>query len=265
MQRNIWVDNLKAFGILAVILGHISSPFGTFIYSWHMPLFFIISGFFIRALSSGELLCAVKKDFKRLMIPYFVFAIIGIATDTLKRYLLHRDVLDYMHEFYGVFVSMDMQSLMNTYAFVLWFLPTLFFAKLLYRGLTSLIPSLFMSFASATLLFAFSFFIELPFALDNACNALLFIFIGNLVFKYRESPWLYGATCIIGVIFLFYGIPELDMASKNYTSVLINILWATSVVVLLVKIFMKLPLNNAFLASWGGGKYVAVYYSPLHK
>ncbi len=42
-----WVDNLKAIGIFAVILGHISSPFSAFIYSWHMPLFFILAGFFI--------------------------------------------------------------------------------------------------------------------------------------------------------------------------------------------------------------------------
>ena len=49
MQRKInWVNNIKVFGILAVILGHINSPFGGFIFSWHMPLFFIIAGFFIK-------------------------------------------------------------------------------------------------------------------------------------------------------------------------------------------------------------------------
>jgi fucose 4-O-acetylase-like acetyltransferase len=43
-----WVDALKTLGILAVILGHIASPMGQFIFSWHMPLFFVISGFFIK-------------------------------------------------------------------------------------------------------------------------------------------------------------------------------------------------------------------------
>jgi fucose 4-O-acetylase-like acetyltransferase len=36
----IWLNRLKTLGILAVILGHITSPFNTFIFSWHMPLFF---------------------------------------------------------------------------------------------------------------------------------------------------------------------------------------------------------------------------------
>ena len=69
-QKINWIDNLKAIGILAVILGHITSPFGTFIFSWHMPLFFILAGFFIKyEMSIKEF---IIKEFKRLMMPYFV-------------------------------------------------------------------------------------------------------------------------------------------------------------------------------------------------
>lgn len=46
-ERIFWVDKLKAIGIISVVLGHIKSPFGFFIFSWHMPLFFFVSGFFI--------------------------------------------------------------------------------------------------------------------------------------------------------------------------------------------------------------------------
>ncbi len=60
-QRETWLDGLKGYGILLVILGHVLSGYldaGTFssafvsfyrvrtwIYSFHMPLFFLISGF----------------------------------------------------------------------------------------------------------------------------------------------------------------------------------------------------------------------------
>ena len=126
-EKLIWIDNLKAIGIFAVILGHIASPFGTFIYSWHMPLFFMIAGFFIKFdLSLKEF---IIKDFKRLMIPYFLFAIVGLLLETIKRIALHRESLDYIHEIKAVFIWMDMSSLINTYAFVLWFLPTLFFSR----------------------------------------------------------------------------------------------------------------------------------------
>ena len=60
-RRETWLDGLKGFGILLVILGHVLSgyldawmfpeaffsfyPVRTWIYSFHMPLFFLISGY----------------------------------------------------------------------------------------------------------------------------------------------------------------------------------------------------------------------------
>ena len=59
--RELWLDGLKGFGILLVILGHVLSGYldawtfpeaywsfygvRTWIYSFHMPLFFLLSGF----------------------------------------------------------------------------------------------------------------------------------------------------------------------------------------------------------------------------
>lgn len=60
-RREAWLDSLKGFAILLVILGHVLSGYldaaafpgaytsfytiRTWIYSFHMPLFFLISGF----------------------------------------------------------------------------------------------------------------------------------------------------------------------------------------------------------------------------
>lgn len=74
-QKIEWVDVLNTVGILAVILGHINSPFSTFIFSWHMPLFLMLAGFFIKL--DYPLKENMLKDSKRLMIPYFLFAFIG--------------------------------------------------------------------------------------------------------------------------------------------------------------------------------------------
>lgn len=43
-SRLDFIDALRGFGILAVMLGHTTSPFFGFIYLWHMPLFFIVGG-----------------------------------------------------------------------------------------------------------------------------------------------------------------------------------------------------------------------------
>ncbi len=139
-----WTDNLKAFGILAVVLGHMTSPFGQFIFSWHMPLFFIVAGFFIKF--DMSLKGYVVKDFKRLMLPYFLFSVMALVAEILKRIVLYREALNYLEEFQGIFIWMDMASLINTYAFVLWFLPALFFSRVTLVVINKYIRNIFIQF-----------------------------------------------------------------------------------------------------------------------
>ena len=44
-KRELWIDILRGIGILLVVLGHTNPPFKRIIYSFHIPLFFILSGF----------------------------------------------------------------------------------------------------------------------------------------------------------------------------------------------------------------------------
>lgn len=48
-DRINWIDCIKGIGIYFVILGHIykCNNIGIWIYSFHMPLFFILSGYLI--------------------------------------------------------------------------------------------------------------------------------------------------------------------------------------------------------------------------
>jgi len=262
LQKKInWVDNLKAFGILAVILGHIASPLGVFIFSWHMPLFFMIAGFFIRFnLSFKDF---VVKDFKRLMIPYYIFAILGLIVEILKRYALHRDSLNIFHELQGIFIWMDMTSLIHTYAFVLWFLPALFFAKIIFYIVHKYIANLFFQFVVISLLFAFSFMVNLPFGFDNAMNAVLFIFIGNIFYTlYQDNKFLYILPFLLIGLYIFFGIPTLDMATKDYGNVLVNILFATSMVYTFIILLKKINIDNKLLKIWGGNTMLLFIIHP---
>lgn len=76
MGRVSWIDNLRGFGIVMVILGHSTSPFHTFIYAFHMPLFFIISGFLWSdtTLENNSFGQYSKKKLKSLIVPYFKIA-----------------------------------------------------------------------------------------------------------------------------------------------------------------------------------------------
>lgn len=256
-----WIDNLKALGILAVILGHIASPLGSFIYTWHMPLFFILAGFFIKFdLSLKEF---IVKDFKRLMIPYFIFAFVGLAMEALKRIALHRESLDYIYELKAVFIWMDMSSLINSYAFVLWFLPALFFARVFLVLLNKYIKNIMFQFIIIFILFSSSFLGDLPFGIDNSLNAVLFVFIGNLFFRfYQESKILYVLPFIVLALYFTFGIPSLDMATKNYENIFINIFFALGIVYMMILFFKKVNYSNRFLTLWGGNTMLLFIIHP---
>lgn len=74
MERNKTIDCMKGLAIIFMVVGHIhiSALVDKFIYSFHMPLFFIVSGYlYHRRTVSLEYL---KKKVKTLILPYFVFA-----------------------------------------------------------------------------------------------------------------------------------------------------------------------------------------------
>ena len=69
------LDSLRGFGILLVVLGHTSRSAGlvSWIFSFHMPLFFIISGMLFH---ERQFLDSFKKKVARLLIPYLFFGIV---------------------------------------------------------------------------------------------------------------------------------------------------------------------------------------------
>lgn len=96
-KRILSLDYMKAFAIFLVVLGHlidgVDSPgnaFRSFIYSLHMPLFFIVSGIlsYNKMSSFGE----IKKWYSyklRLIIPFFIFTLGDI-------FFLHNDWEGYL-------------------------------------------------------------------------------------------------------------------------------------------------------------------------
>ena len=93
--REVWLDGLKGFGILLVILGHVLSGYldawtfpeayfsfyfvRSWIYSFHMPLFFLISGytFTLAYWRNGKLRCeSFFRQLGNLLWVYVLFALL---------------------------------------------------------------------------------------------------------------------------------------------------------------------------------------------
>lgn len=88
-QRNPVFDIMKGIGILLVLIGHLPGllpGLKTFIYSFHMPLFFLLAGYFSKDLGDGEVLKQIGKDAKRLLLP-FVFTQLLLLVWTAVQWL----------------------------------------------------------------------------------------------------------------------------------------------------------------------------------
>lgn len=89
--RDFYFDNAKFILIFLVVFGHFISPHKSnsdflytvynFIYTFHMPAFILIAGFFSKGVFKEGYL---KKISKKILIPYFVFQLVYFVFYTVK-------------------------------------------------------------------------------------------------------------------------------------------------------------------------------------
>ena len=98
-DRILWLDTLKVMAIYLVVLGHIVSTtyqpnLKGIIYSFHMPLFFMISGYLNKDKRN-----AIKANVFALIVPYvllcvlyFPFYALALAHTPLKAQTCQNDI-----------------------------------------------------------------------------------------------------------------------------------------------------------------------------
>lgn len=156
-QRIAHIDIAKGIAIWLMIVGHmeISELTRLYIYSFHMPLFFMMSGMFF-----NKERCFVenlKTSTRTLLIPYFFFSFINLSICWISPYL-HPELYYKMHgkdvliaAIKGMFIGSDHitpTSFMPLGA--LWFLISLFTIQVVSSALSKMIKNdvLFVFFAT---------------------------------------------------------------------------------------------------------------------
>lgn len=185
-ERFDWIDQVKGFTIFLVVYGH-NFPFNEhYIYSFHMPLFIMIAGFFHPKVSlSGQ----ITTRFRSIMIPYFFWSLLLF----LFWFLIGRNYgdsaamnLSPIKNFIGVFYAQGGRDYMD-WAIPLWFLPAIFTTFLIfywlrkiknptvYYSLLILLPLLGLVYSHLTP-------INLPWSINIALVSLIFYGFGNHFF-----------------------------------------------------------------------------------
>lgn len=78
-HRKEHIDVLRGIGILLMIMGHVGfgGKFDRYIHAFHMPLFFLISGYLYNAKTDMNLTTILQEKIKRFLIPYVLFGILN--------------------------------------------------------------------------------------------------------------------------------------------------------------------------------------------
>lgn len=125
-KRIEYIDIARGIGILLVVLGHNDfgyiSPFVyKLIYSFHMPLFFFLSGYFLKP--SIPFFDFFKKRFNSLLMPYlFTIFLIYFASVSFEKMSFRTALQRITKSLYGSGHYIDWVQL--------WFLPHLFVVSL---------------------------------------------------------------------------------------------------------------------------------------
>jgi len=244
----------KTIGILAVILGHIANPFGSFIFSWHMPLFFFLAGCFFNnnVINVYDYLWQFfRKNLKKVAIPYFMFGILGIIIELLKRYFTNRMPESIFDILAGLFYWMDMPH-MNHYGFVLWFLPALFWTKMVSAFFIQYIKNKAIIIIMGVILFFYFSYskILLPFCLDIGLLSIIWcvlsVFISDKIFSNSSNnKWVFIASMIT---LLLIKHPALDLAHRYFENPIYNLFYSLLLIFIVLQIsiwfrfFMKFKI-----------------------
>lgn len=115
-QRDISIDIAKGMCIFLMVMGHADVPEIVFkwIYSFHMPFFFIVSGMFFNPQKYNTWKLFLLSRVKSLVVPYFSMSIIAASL-------------------YCLIGNVDFKAMFTGWGGVaLWFIPVLFISEILF-------------------------------------------------------------------------------------------------------------------------------------
>jgi len=272
-KRIEYIDIARGIGILLVVMGHndfsLVSPFAyKWIYSFHMPLFFFLSGYFLN--TSIGFWDFFKKRFNSLIKPYlFTLFLIYFISISFGRIGFETAIIRIIKSLYGTGRYIDWVQL--------WFLPHLFVVSLyafvfyaimkkvdhryvrwavlvLTLGVASLFLQSFYPFPLSVLGKSYEIW-GLPFSLDLVLLSGFFFILGSETRQVTSeklfNSWVLliitGAAMIaMNIIFP----ARIDLNTRTYESFVINTLESITGILFILAVSRQIELHSEKLASF---------------
>ncbi len=248
-----YMDIAKGIAILAVLAGHfcdLDSIPRMVMFSFHLPLFFIISGFFIKEINLQKTVCGSAKN---LLIPY----VIGTVMVMIPGFFLYPGMpgLDYaktlLIDMAGGFCR-DLGIFSGFHGtWLLWFLPCLFAARVVFVLVMKLTAKSKHQWAVRTIIF------------------ILFSFAGMVMGAASYYPWsIEIAFVILPLLYFGHMLREHKVLENKHRFVFAGIALAVWAIMLCLGLYIELAMHywpGAFLTLFESmtASFVILCFSQL--
>ncbi|UFK68879.1 acyltransferase family protein [Limosilactobacillus reuteri] len=252
--------------ILLVVLGHISGiPFELkkYIYSFHIPLFFFVSGYLFnfakyRYFSYKEF---IKYKAKKYILPYFRMGLIclllfGIVYPLFAEGFSKQYMLQSTKYVLGLLYSRGGPNYM-AWSSPLWFLTALFIAEIIFFVVLKFnfkYPLIvFGILAILSYIYSITIKIPLPWNIDVAMFAVLFMYLGFITHKYNLTKHINLPVFLLLIVIFVLSVAynnEIDMNLRNYGNGFLTIISGTIGTVICLQI-ARLLKENKILEFYG--------------
>ena len=197
VARNQTIDAAKGIGILLVIFAHvnISEPCLTILYSFHMPLFFFLSGMVFRPEKYPSLKKLYGRKLQTMICPYVLFCVLGalragsieLALSVLRK---SGSFLPFLKQcLYSIIRAPYSQKYFVHFNTPMWFVPCLLLVETMYYLLAKAGKRRIFVPICVSVITVFGWIMEadiipfdfsvLPWNFSSACFSLGFFAAGN--------------------------------------------------------------------------------------
>lgn len=259
-HRVQWLDVAKGLTIILMIIGHSSIPWyaSNFIFAFHMPLFFIASGYCTNWFNLPFQVYSLRK-LQSLGLPFVVYSLSVVAL----AYVIGYDSIT----FSGVITK-------GWEGYAMWFVPVLFIATLLSKAIMLLISRKWLRITICICLVligaCLSFYrIYLPWSLSTVPYATFLVLLGSSlkeVSAYVDKPkWWLCLLCLIITIVISFNW-RLDLAWNRILPALpltIGAITGTMMMFMFSSYLTKIPCMSKILQAVGKETFVIMAFSQI--
>lgn len=239
-KRIDYLDMVKGIGIFLVVLGHmedISTITRVWISSFHMPLFFIVSGLIMAITNEPDkdITVSIKKKWQGIIIPYMWFSLGYFFIDILNCWVVKN--IDFR-----TFIVDTISSVTFYGMSVLWFLPALFIASIGFLLLKKRFPDkiiLILLIAIAVISYVIKLQVEKVYA--AYADSLLITSLINIVYIFLRA---FVAMCFVGYAYYIRRGYELLISKDKWLKLFSSKLFCLGAGIVLMAVNICLAMIN---------------------